>query len=435
MIADIEELILQCQSQTARDHIREAVKCYQSNAYRAAIIGTYIAVSFDLIEKLKALASGGDAEATLRIEELNKLHEQQNQGNPQAVAGLLTFERGLLELFRDKFSFFGSHEFTDLERLREDRNRCAHPTFLLSESPYSPTAELARLHIANALILILTQPPRHGKAALESLRSVILSSYFPSSVADAKKRLQQSELANARPALITAFVDDVAFGFPNSAHPYYQKRSAIVALEALANLHGPLTIERAINNANKLLLSSDAETIRCGAILTLRLKDVGEGISEASKVVMRNWLKSDIDLKGNAVSRGLNISWLKGDASDIAQTLTVDDLSSITFEPAPPEIVDCVVGLFCSAANWSSANTIATKVAVPFADRMTQAQIERVVESAATGKSDLQGSIGFSNFLKAAAKENPLGIEGVNGLLTKYDLTQYLLSPDQIKSE
>lgn len=65
MIAGFDELILQCSNEHARTQIREAVKCYEASAYRAAIVGAYVAVSFDLIDKLRILAAAGDGAAKL----------------------------------------------------------------------------------------------------------------------------------------------------------------------------------------------------------------------------------------------------------------------------------------------------------------------------------------------------------------------------------
>jgi len=114
MIAAFDELILQCSGDVGQAHIREAVRCYEASAYRAAIVAAYVAVNFDLIDKLRALAATGDGEANASAVELANLQDQQNRGSSQAVQGLLKFERNLIELFRDKFEFFGANEFEDL---------------------------------------------------------------------------------------------------------------------------------------------------------------------------------------------------------------------------------------------------------------------------------------------------------------------------------
>jgi hypothetical protein len=426
MIAGFDELILQCTNESARANIREAVRCYESGSYRAAIVTTYVALTFDLIEKLRLLAAGGDGEAKQAAQELDHLQEQLNQGNDQAVTGLLKFERNLLELFRDKFEFFGAHEFEDLARLREDRNRCAHPTFSVSATPYAPSAELARLHIRNALVLVLTQPPRQGKAALESIRTVVLSPFFPTTLAEAADRLRHTELGSARAALVNAFVDDIAFGWPTPGHALHHQNNAIYALEAAVEVNRPACVPRIITDANKLLLGPDADGIRFGAAMALRIPEAGEALSNPAKTVLKEVIKSPDTLnRGDAIVRGFEIEWLKETAAEAAGTLSIDEIAAIQMADIPDEIVQRVVGLYSEAGNWNQANSIADKGAIPFASRLSQPQIEQVLNSAKTGASDLQGSNGFVRFLTAVATDNPIGKAKLNELLEQYDLEHY----------
>jgi hypothetical protein len=55
-LSDLDELILRCRSDCARDHIREAVLAYKSGAYRASIVATWTAIVFDLIDKIRELS-------------------------------------------------------------------------------------------------------------------------------------------------------------------------------------------------------------------------------------------------------------------------------------------------------------------------------------------------------------------------------------------
>jgi len=232
VIISFEEMIVRCIDDDAKNNIREAIRCYETGAYRAAIVSAYVSVCFDLISKIRGLAFDGDIEANTLADKLDKLQEQQRLGNTQAIKGLLEFERNLLENFRDRFDFFGHQEFEELSRLRADRNRCAHPTFFHGAQPYSPPAELARLHIRSALSYVLSQPARQGKAALDNLRTVIVSPYFPDDLDDAVVRLRGTEIGNAREPLIRAFVDDLVFGWPDASNPLYQHDNALVAIEA-----------------------------------------------------------------------------------------------------------------------------------------------------------------------------------------------------------
>jgi hypothetical protein len=45
-LTDLDELILNVRDKTSRSYISEAVNAYRGSAYRAAIVATWIAVSY-----------------------------------------------------------------------------------------------------------------------------------------------------------------------------------------------------------------------------------------------------------------------------------------------------------------------------------------------------------------------------------------------------
>ena len=55
VLIDLDEFILQCRSNRAKNYIREAVAAYKVGAFRACIISVWIAVVFDVIEKFKRI--------------------------------------------------------------------------------------------------------------------------------------------------------------------------------------------------------------------------------------------------------------------------------------------------------------------------------------------------------------------------------------------
>lgn len=137
-LADIEALTLECRSETSREYISEAVLCYQAGAYRASIVGTWIAVAFDLIDKIRELAISGD-EGAKEIEDRFKSYIAQiDEGNNQGFKSALEFERDILATARDKLQILDQQQYIDLKRLADDRNRCAHPSFQRLGEPYRP---------------------------------------------------------------------------------------------------------------------------------------------------------------------------------------------------------------------------------------------------------------------------------------------------------
>src|SRR5690606_27488650 len=101
-----------------------------------------------------------------------------------------------------RLQFFDQQQSVDLERLREDRHRCAHPSFQRTGDPYRPSAEQARLHIRNAVVHVLASPPVQGKVAVAEVEAMIASDYFPLEVTAALTQLRGSAIATGTESLV-----------------------------------------------------------------------------------------------------------------------------------------------------------------------------------------------------------------------------------------
>ncbi len=173
LLEDLDELTLRCRDEKAKKYIAEAVSSYRAGAFRSAIVATWIAVCFDVIEKLRELALAGDKQAEAQVKDIDLTRRTGD------LARALKFERELLQISKDIFELISPLEAIDIERLQEDRNRCAHPSLSSDDLAYAPSAELARLHIHSAVTHLLQHPPVQGKYALDRLTSEIDSEYFP----------------------------------------------------------------------------------------------------------------------------------------------------------------------------------------------------------------------------------------------------------------
>src|SRR5437764_271504 len=71
-LADLDELVLQVRHQPTRTYVGEAVLAYRAGAYRAALVGLWVAVAYDLVAKLRELAALGDTNAIKKVEDLDR---------------------------------------------------------------------------------------------------------------------------------------------------------------------------------------------------------------------------------------------------------------------------------------------------------------------------------------------------------------------------
>jgi hypothetical protein len=425
-VVGLDELVTQCLDEAVKPHIREALKSYEAGAYRASIVSAYIAVCFDLIAKARSLAEDGDTAAALLISDLEKLHQKLDKKDPSALGGLLNFERNLLEEFRDKFGFFGQHEFEDLERLRSDRNRCAHPSFANSNLAYAPSAELARLHIRNAVVLVLSQEPKQGRAAIANVSSIILSTYFPDDLETAKDRLSATEIYKGRPPLIIGMIDRLMFGACTKGDQFYGKTVALVAIEAIVELRRDIALPRVITNIEKLFKVNDKPANEFSLTLSLSNSEIGGLISENSRTILKTLLKKENKkYLAGLINGALKFEWCR----DIALSRIIDLLPE-HYESLGSnlsvELIDHAAILYSSAKSWDEANSIAKYCSLPFIEKFSEKNIDLIFNNAKSGKADLLGSHSLSDFVKGLRDKSPLGQNSIDSLLEKNNLEYYI---------
>lgn len=195
-LIDLDELILLCRDKLAKKFIQEAVTCYKVGAYRSSIVSTWNAVVFDFLYKLRELDLCGENKATLLLKKFEELSSAKN------VRGLWEFESDIPKQAHLEFELISTVEKSDIERLFEDRSRCAHPSMTSLEEPFEATAELARYHLRSAVMNLLQHQPVQGRSARERIFQDIKSEYFPTEPEAAVKYFQKSPLARARFSLI-----------------------------------------------------------------------------------------------------------------------------------------------------------------------------------------------------------------------------------------
>ncbi|MDA0639804.1 hypothetical protein [Nonomuraea ferruginea] len=174
-MADVESLIGQVWSPDVRPLAEEAWRCYNAGATRACITMTWSAVTADIITKLVRLADDGDGQA---VSFRTTLTEAQKKGlTKEGVRAMQAIEASLLEKAVE-FELIDSIGSRELERIREDRNLCAHPSLRMLGDVYEPRPEVARGHVAVALTTLLTHPPTLGRKVLDEFSAYICDPFF-----------------------------------------------------------------------------------------------------------------------------------------------------------------------------------------------------------------------------------------------------------------
>lgn len=180
MAVDLETLVAQVWSPDVRPLAEEAWRCYNAGAIRASIAATWSAVSADIIVKLIRLADEGDKSAQAFREQVT---DAQDKGlTPGGVSAMQKIEASLVDKAVE-FELIDTIGKRELDRIREDRHLCAHPSLRMGGEVYNPRPEAARGHLAIALATLLVHPPTQGGMLLEEFKNFICDPLFAASPA------------------------------------------------------------------------------------------------------------------------------------------------------------------------------------------------------------------------------------------------------------
>ncbi|MBN3871141.1 hypothetical protein [Nostoc sp. JL33] len=246
---DLDELIVRCRDKQAKKFIQEAVACYRAGAFRSCIVATWNAVVFDFLHKLRELDLLGNGEAS------SLLKQFENISSASKVKDLWQFESSIPDLALTKFELISSVEKSDIERLFEDRSRCAHPSMTSLEEPFEGTAELARYHLRSAVMHLLQRPPVQGRSARERIFQDIKSDYFPTDPELAAQYFQKSPLARARFILIKDIVLGLTISLLTDNFPEDERARQFSALNAIYRIYPKETVEILDNTLSNIIIN------------------------------------------------------------------------------------------------------------------------------------------------------------------------------------
>lgn len=430
-LADIEALALRCRSEQSKSYIEEANLCYRAGAYRAAIVSTWVAVVFDLTDKIRELSLYGDAAARELEARLSSYIEQINSGNLQAISSVLEFERNILSTCREKLQFFDQQQLTDLDRLREDRHRCAHPSFQQVGVPYKPSAEQARLHLRNAVVHVLSQPPVQGKAALASVKTVVASQYFPESVEKAISQLSKGGLDNPTDALTRAVLDALVFGFLTPDDVLYEKTQVVTALNALHEMFPGSFEDRLGRQLSKAVSDIDDDRFLWVFYLVASTTRAWDLIDQPSKDKIERFVeKAPHTELAPAIGKLATVEDLRPALKARIRDFELDELSDAVQSPDVQHICkERAIELLGESMSWDRTNSVISKAVLPLFDALTPEDVETIVKLPEDRGADLIGAHGYKSFIDRVRSSGLVAGGDLDALLLAHG-SDYLVAQD-----
>lgn len=431
-ISDLEELIIRCRTDESKMYIQDAYAAYKAGAYRSCIVTTWIAIVFDLIDKIRELSISGDKKAKRILDRFERLQERIERNDPEAIRDSLNFEREILDIAKNDLELIDKQQHIDLDRLKEDRNRCAHPTFQRIESPYHPTPEQARYHIKNAISHVLQMPPVQGKQAIANLIKLVDSDYFPLNFDDALKQIQSSDFSRPTHSLINSFVDKLIHSYFDKDSKLFFHKKSIIALQCCLHMFHEQSIARLTSQFIKILNTIEDDKALLAVALIIKIPELWYEITETYQIKIREYiLRCSEDDFIRIAKNDTKIEEIQTFINFRIKSLDSPHISQILKNGHSAECQSRAVELFCSSKTWTRANQVYSECISPIIDKLTREQIVRIIRSPKEERSDLSGSSGFASFVKKLYKIDKMPSAEISEELIKQGLDRHVQSLDE----
>lgn len=374
-------------------------------------------MSFDILDKLKELSLAGDKEAERQIESFDKARRIGD------VANSLKFEREILVVCRDKLELISHVEFIDLNRLQEDRNRCAHPSMASDGEVFNPSAELARMHIRSAVEHLLQYPPAQGKYALDSLTSEVESEYFPTDVKKAVVAFESSPLNKARDSLIRNFTIVLLKKLINDAKDYKEIYRISTALNAIEVIHRELYRKILTEKLSSIVRSLAVEKLDRVIPLIRHVEDswsyLEADIRQKIQTYVENLPKEEIE----NIDIFLSIQGLKSFAEKRLKKATRTELDEAIFFVIPLQVSDRIIELYSESRNFDQANNFASTV-IRYATDYSKEQIQKII-SVCGDNDQIKHSFDVGSVINSIRKNKNANDDEIDGWLVEADLKRF----------
>ena len=418
-LADLDELVLNCRNQKVKSYIKESVDCYKSGAFRSAIVSTWVAISFDIIEKLRELALTGDKEADLQIQILDKARKNND------IASFLKFEREILKIICEKLELISHIELIDLERLQEDRNRCAHPSMTLEGEIFNPPAELARVHIFNAVNHLLKHQPSQGKSALKYLWNEVTSNYFPDDLNKAISAFKHGPLVNARISLVNNFIIMLLKELLTKNLEHKKIISFTTALNAINKLHPKDYNQVFEKKISQIIRNLDDNYLKNIIFFLQRINSAWEYLDSDVQNKINEFVKDFNSLELVDLEFLISHKGLKDAIEYRFKIATKSEFTNNNFFAAYGIIGDRIIDLYSKSNTFSSADQFASTVSA-YAMDYSKTQVETLIISA-TKNRQIYSGYKVSNVIEAIREKNrSITKDEINKLLEDTKLTELI---------
>lgn len=214
-MTDMAELVASVADKEVANYLKEAVACYEADAYRACVVLTHTALFEDLRRKVRNIAS------------VNAVAKAVSDAIEPLATNQKVFETTLIQKLKGA-GIITQLESQILEQLNNQRNKAAHP------SGHEVTPEEARFVFSEAIKKFLSKPIRETSYVVNDIAGRLGDqNFFPSAMLNEIEAVVEQELKNLAPEALPFLYSKLADAY--SSADATTKKNAINFLLALAS--------------------------------------------------------------------------------------------------------------------------------------------------------------------------------------------------------
>ncbi|MCD4500165.1 hypothetical protein [Chromobacterium vaccinii] len=375
---DLDILLTRIRHPQSKVYFLDAVKAYKAGALRGALTSAWVALVYDLIAKYRELSALGDAAATAF------LMSWDNATNSGDIGKLLQLEGSILEDATANTQVVNRIARTHLDRLREDRHLCAHPAFSAEADLFEPSSELVRLHLVNAVDLVLSQEPLQGKAIFDLYDVDVQSPGFPAAHERILDYVEQRYLARVRAQNVrnfgTVLAKSLLKGVPAQWEPLHRKiiPSLVAIRDRAAHAWADVSaaIVRLVDNLEPL------DRPRAIAFIAA-FPDFWPRLQEPTRTALQETIDNAdpaaiIDYR---ILAGVTVPQFRAALLSLINGLTRQQLADAIASQPLVDLWAKVVAEYQASGSWRGSEANFRDLITPFAERLSSQQLDQVLDA------------------------------------------------------
>lgn len=375
---DLDILLTRIRHPQSKVYFLDAVKAYKAGALRGALTSAWVALAYDLIAKYRELSAMGDAAATAFLQSWD------NATAAGDIAKLLQLEGGILEDATANTQVVNRIAKTHLERLREDRHLCAHPAFSAEADLFEPSPELVRLHLVNAVDLVLSQEPLQGKAIFDLYDVDVQSPGFPTAYERILDYVEQRYLARVRAQNVrnfgTVLAKSLLKGVPAQWDPLHRKIiPSLVALRDRAASAWPYVAQAII----RLIDNLEPENRPRAIAFIAAFPDFWPQLQEPTRTALQATIDNadPATLADYRILAGVTLPQFRAALLALIAALDRDHLVNAVASQPLADLWARAVEEYQGSSSWRRSEANFSDLITPFAGRLGSQQLDQLLDA------------------------------------------------------